>query len=138
MSDDNKKVKAPRNKTIDLSTAEVNFYRTRLRHLHNRVDSQEIKNRTINQDLFEVLDYLPTSFVDLLIIDKQEKLQKELHKYEQKNQEESYIIKGKLQEREEEIKSLKQKYENDMNMFQEKVERKIQELFQKIDIQKIK
>ena len=33
------------------------------------------------------------------MIDKQGKLQKELHKYEEKNQEETYIIKGKLQER---------------------------------------
>ncbi len=80
-------------------------------------------------------DYLKVS--DLLMIDKQEKLQKELHKYEQKNQEESYIIKGKLQEREDEIKSLKQKYESDMNIFQEKVEKRIQEMFQKVDLQKL-
>jgi integrase len=81
-------------------------------------------------------DYLKVS--DLLMIDKQGKLQKELYKYEQKNQEESYIIKGKLQEREEEIKSLKQKYESDMNLFQEKVETRIQELFHKVDLQKLK
>jgi hypothetical protein len=81
-------------------------------------------------------DYLKVS--DLLMIDKQGKLQKELYKYEQKNQEESYIIKGKLQEREEEIKSLNQKYESDMNLFQEKVETRIQELFHKVDLQKLK
>jgi hypothetical protein len=80
-------------------------------------------------------DYLKVS--DLLMIDKQGKLQKELHKYEQKNQLESLIIEGKLQEREEAIKSLKQKYENDMNLFQEKVEKRIQEMFQKVDIQKL-
>ncbi len=90
--------------------------------------------RPTDTELLE--DYLKVS--DLLMIDKQGKLQKELHKYEQKNQEETYIIKGKLQEREEEIKSLKQKYESDMNLFQEKVEKRIQDLLQKIDIQKLR
>ncbi len=83
--------------------------------------------RPTDTELLE--DYLKVS--DLLMIDKQGKLQKELHKYEQKNQEETYIIKGKLQEREEEIKSLKQKYESDMNLFQEKVEKRIQRCFKK-------
>jgi integrase len=89
--------------------------------------------RPTENELLE--DYLKV--VDLLVIDKQEKLQKELNKYEQKNQHETYIIKGKLQEREEEIKSLKLRYENDMSMFQEKVEKRIQELFQKVDMQKL-
>jgi integrase len=90
--------------------------------------------RPTDTELLE--DYLKVS--DLLIIDKQGKLQKELHKYEEKNQEETYIIKGKLQEREEEIKSLKEKYESDMTLFQEKVEKRIQEMFQKVDVQKLK
>jgi hypothetical protein len=89
--------------------------------------------RPTDTELLE--DYLKVS--DLLMIDKQGKLQTELQKYEQKNQEESYIIKGKLQEREEEIKSLKQKYESDMTLFQEKVEKRIQEMFQKVDIRKL-
>jgi len=80
-------------------------------------------------------DYLKVS--DLLIIDKQGKLQKELHKYEEKNQEETYIIKGKLQEREEEIRELKGKYEENMKSFEEKMEKKILELFQKVDIHKV-
>jgi integrase len=90
--------------------------------------------RPTDTELLE--DYLKVS--DLLIIDKQGKLQKELHKFEEKNQEETYIIKGKLQEREEEIKSLKEKYESDMTLFQEKVEKRIQEMFQKVDVQKLK
>ena len=96
-----------------------------------------ISNRYYKPTESEILeDYLKVS--DLLMIDKQGKLQKELYKYEQKNQEENYIIKGKLQEREEEIKSLKQKYESAMNSFQEKVEKRIQEMFQKVDLQKLK
>jgi hypothetical protein len=67
----------------------------------------------------ELLDILKVS--DLLMIDKQGKLQKDLHKYEQKNLEEVYAIKGKLPEREE-IESLKETYESDMTLFQEKVD----------------
>jgi hypothetical protein len=45
--------------------------------------------RPTENELLE--DYLKVS--DLLMIDKQEKLQKELHQYQHKNQEETYIIK---------------------------------------------
>jgi integrase len=89
--------------------------------------------RPTDTELLE--DYLKVS--DLLMIDKQGKLQKELYKYEQKNQEESYIIKGKLQEREEEIKSLKQKYESDMKSFEEKMEDKFQQIFSRINVEKL-
>jgi hypothetical protein len=75
---------------------------------------------------------------DLLQIDKQSQLQKELNQYHQKNQEDALVIKGKLQEKDEEIKSLKQKFENDMTTFQERMEKRIQELFLKVDVQKLK
>jgi len=80
-------------------------------------------------------DYLKVS--DLIQIDKQSKLQKELHQYQQKNEEESYIIKGKLQERDEEIKSLKQKHEADMKSFEDRMESKFQQLLLKINIEKL-
>jgi integrase len=80
-------------------------------------------------------DFLKVS--DLLQIDKQSQLQKELNQYQQKNQEETYIIKGKLQEKDEEIKSLKQKFESDMTVFQERMEKRMQELFLKVDVQKL-
>jgi len=81
-------------------------------------------------------DYLKVS--DFLQIDKEGKLQKELHQYQKKNYEETHIIKGKLHEKDEEIKSLKQKFESDMTSFQEKMEKRMQELFLKVDVQKIK
>ena len=80
-------------------------------------------------------DYLKVS--DLLMIDKQGKLQKELHHYQQKNQEDTYIIKGKLQEREEEIKSLKQKYESDMKSFEDKMENKFQQILLKVNVERL-
>ncbi len=89
--------------------------------------------RPTDNELLE--DYLKVS--DFLIIDKQEKLQKELHKYEQKNQEEVYTIKGKLQEREDEIKELKQKYASDMKSFEDKIDKRIQEILLRVDMTKL-
>ena len=74
---------------------------------------------------------------DLLHIDKQTQLQKELHQYHQKNQEDTLVIKGKLQERDEEIKSLKQKHEADMKSFEDRMESKFQQLLLKINIEKL-
>jgi len=53
-------------------------------------------------------DYLKV--VDLLSIDKQTKLQKQLNEYTEKNNEETYLIKGKLQQRDEQIKSLSDQF----------------------------
>jgi len=90
--------------------------------------------RPTENELLE--DYLKVS--DLLQIDKQSQLEKELNQYQSKNQEETYIIKGKLQEKDEEIKSLKQKYESDMKSFEDRMENKFQQLLLKIDVQKLK
>ena len=64
-----KKTKAPRNRTISLDKSEIALYSNRLIQLHNKTDVEEITNKTINQDIFEVLDMLPDRFVDLLFID---------------------------------------------------------------------
>ena len=90
--------------------------------------------RPTENELLE--DYLKVS--DLLQIDKQGQLQNELHQYQQKNQEDTLVIKGKLQEKDEELQSLKQKFESDMTAFQEKMEKRMQELFLKVDVQKLK
>ena len=63
------KDRAPRNRTITLSESDRANYSTRLLKLTNKVSASEVENRTIHQDLFEVLDFLPTNFVDLLFID---------------------------------------------------------------------
>jgi site-specific recombinase XerC len=68
--------------------------------------------RPTENELLE--DYLKVS--DLLQIDKQSQLEKELNQYQAKNQEESYIIKGKLQDRDEQIKILIKKQEQFENM----------------------
>lgn len=73
------KVRAPRNRTIGLSAEEMAFYQRNLVRLSGRISSQDIENRTINQDILEVLDWLPTSFVDLLFIDPPYNLTKSFH-----------------------------------------------------------
>lgn len=64
-----RKTRAPRNRTITLSPEEIALYQRNLFKLSRRVEYQEIENRTINQNLFETLDWLPNSFVDVLFID---------------------------------------------------------------------
>lgn len=61
--------KAPRNKTIELSESEIEALTKNLITLQTISAPQDIINHTIWQDAFEALDYLPDSFVDLLIVD---------------------------------------------------------------------
>lgn len=63
------KPKSPRNKTITLSRKEISDYSKRLIKLKRKTSLKEIINKTINQNLFETLDFLPEKFVDLIIID---------------------------------------------------------------------
>ena len=63
------KQKAPRNRTITLTDAEMKRLRKRLIKLNSPVIVEEIENRIIYQDVFETLDYLPSRFVDLVFVD---------------------------------------------------------------------
>ncbi|KAF0249411.1 MAG: DNA modification methylase [bacterium] len=63
------KIRAPRNRTLTLSSSEKQLYKNKLVRLGNKTNSKEIVNTIINQDLFSVLGFLPSAFVDLLFID---------------------------------------------------------------------
>ncbi len=63
------KKRAPRNKTITLTEEEKFFYIKELIKLSGQTTPTQIENKTINQDLFEVLEFLPKGFVDLLFVD---------------------------------------------------------------------
>lgn len=65
---DNKE-RAPRNRTITLKDEEKAKYKEKLLRLDKSVSLQEVLNRTINQDLFQIMDFLPKQSVDLLFID---------------------------------------------------------------------
>lgn len=63
------KERAPRNRTITLSDGERDRYAQRLLRLTRPASAAELENKTVNEDLWRVLDYLPTRFVDLLFLD---------------------------------------------------------------------
>jgi len=61
--------KAPLNRTITLLEKEKEGYRQKLLKIANPVKTEQILNKVICQDIFEVVDFLPSKFVDLLFID---------------------------------------------------------------------
>ncbi|MCU0565637.1 MAG: site-specific DNA-methyltransferase [Oculatellaceae cyanobacterium Prado106] len=61
--------KAPRNRTLTLSADELAHFQPQLLHLSEQATVEQIQNRIINQDLFEVLPWLPSGWVDLLFLD---------------------------------------------------------------------
>ncbi len=63
------KKRAPRNRTITLSAAERQLYQARLTRLCESAQLEQILDRTICQDVFEALDWLPARSVDLLFAD---------------------------------------------------------------------
>jgi site-specific DNA-methyltransferase (adenine-specific) len=63
------KNKAPLNRTIQLSEKEIKSFSKKLLLLDKNVTANKIKNKIINQDIFDAIDLLPENFVDLLFID---------------------------------------------------------------------
>jgi site-specific DNA-methyltransferase (adenine-specific) len=61
--------RAPRNRTLSLNTNEQEHLKNRLLRLNGPVPLSEMTNRTICQDLFEILDRLPERSVDLIFAD---------------------------------------------------------------------
>jgi site-specific DNA-methyltransferase (adenine-specific) len=61
--------RAERNRTLTLSTQEIATYLPRLLHLDKPISASKIINKTIYQDIFDVLPLLPEHFVDLLFVD---------------------------------------------------------------------
>jgi DNA (cytosine-5-)-methyltransferase len=71
------KVRAERNRTIVLSDVEKIELKKELHQLNEISKVDEVFNKIYNQDLFEIIDYLPKHFVDLLIIDPPYNLSKD-------------------------------------------------------------
>ena len=75
------KIRAGRNQTLTLSEEERvqlsdNLF---IPEKNERLATEKILNKTILSDLFDVLDYLPESFVDLIIIDPPYNLSRDFH-----------------------------------------------------------
>jgi len=62
-------LKAPRNRSITLTDEERSDYLQRLIRINSPVSLDQIKNTVINQDIFEIMDLLPSGCVDLLFVD---------------------------------------------------------------------
>ena len=71
--------RAPRNQTIELSESELEKYKKRLVRIDRQVAVDSVLNKTIHQDIFDVLDYLPDQFVDLVFVDPPYNLNKAFH-----------------------------------------------------------
>ena len=72
-------MKAERNKTIDMSVEEGAMYLKRCITVTEPKSVEEIMDKTIVGDAFEVLPLLPEKFVDLLIVDPPYNLAKDFH-----------------------------------------------------------
>lgn len=81
------KERAPRNRTLTLDREEQLEYCQRLLQLDRPVELQDVVQRTIHQDLFTTLDFLPHRSVDLLFIDPPYNLDKTFntHRFKKKD-----------------------------------------------------
>lgn len=70
---------SPLNKTIKLNKTELKKYSDRLIVLDKKVSVKHVLNKTIHQDLFTAMEFLPENFVDLLIIDPPYNLNKQFN-----------------------------------------------------------
>jgi len=63
------KKSAPRNKTIKITKEDSAIFGKRLINLNSNISLDNLINKTINQDIFKAVKYLPDNFIDLLFID---------------------------------------------------------------------
>ncbi len=71
--------KAPLNRTLTLTKQEIKFYKNNLINTSGNVNLNKITNKIIKGNIFEVLDFLPGNFVDLLFIDPPYNLNKKFN-----------------------------------------------------------
>lgn len=79
MTNISKKSRAPQNRSISITDAEIEKYKKRLITLSTVSGKKQIENKIIYQDVYEVLDLLPDKFIDLLFIDPPYNLDKKFN-----------------------------------------------------------
>ncbi len=81
------KKRSPRNKTITLSEEEIARYKSQLIQISGPVQLNDILGRTIHQDMFETLKWLPSGFIDLVFADPPYNINKTFnnHSFSQKS-----------------------------------------------------
>jgi site-specific DNA-methyltransferase (adenine-specific) len=87
------KERATRNRTLTVSENERDNLKKRLLFPNNdKLSVDQITNKTICGDLFNVIDFLPAEFVDLLIIDPPYNLNKDFHGFKfSKTNDDAYL-----------------------------------------------
>lgn len=60
---------APRNRTLSCSEVELEELSSEILHIDSSIELNQIANRVVQGDVFDVLPCLPEKFVDLLILD---------------------------------------------------------------------
>ncbi len=73
------KKSAPQNRTITLTDSEIKEYSAKLLSLNKKNSIQDLTNKTVNQNLFEAIEFLPDNFVDLLFLDPPYNLEKKFN-----------------------------------------------------------
>ena len=63
------KPRAPMNRTISLTDDEILHYRQQLLYLDSPISLDKMINKTIHQNILDVIPFLPSAFIDLLILD---------------------------------------------------------------------
>jgi site-specific DNA-methyltransferase (adenine-specific) len=63
------KQRAPRNRTITLTNDDISKNKKNLIVLSKPASVQDILNKTIQQDVFNAIEFLPANFVDLVFVD---------------------------------------------------------------------
>lgn len=73
------KIRAPYNRTITLTLSEIEQFNKLNLVLKNKTNEEIIKNKIIRGDFFDVIDYFPDKFVDLLFVDPPYNLSKKFN-----------------------------------------------------------
>ncbi len=79
MKETGKKEKAPFNRTLSMSGDEILNYKQNLLKITKPFSAGSISGKIINQNLFDVLRFLPDKFIDLLFIDPPYNLHKKFN-----------------------------------------------------------
>jgi len=73
------KQRAPRNRTLTISNIEREQHIRKIVYPTQNIKTEDLVNKTVCSDLMKIIDHLPSSFVDLLVIDPPYNLDKNFH-----------------------------------------------------------
>jgi site-specific DNA-methyltransferase (adenine-specific) len=88
------KERAGRNRTVTLSENEYKSFSDKLCNLKGKsnLSIEDVLNKTINNDLFDIVDILPKQFADLIVIDPPYNLTKDFHGFTFKSSSQNQYI----------------------------------------------